>query len=166
MQGKKAKKVSLLSIMLALILVIGLLEKIIPFDSVVPGVKLGLSNAVVLISVYIFDFSSSFILVFLKCVLIFLVTGNMTSFIYSLSGSLLSFFVMFFLVRLTKNKLSPVGISVAGAFCHNLGQIFAAAFLMGSINVVNYLPILAISGVVTGIIVGFTVKYSLPHIKV
>jgi len=163
----RTKKVALLAVMLSLTLIIGIVEKNIPFDSFVPGVKPGLSNAVILIAVYIFDFPSSFLLVVLKCVTLALVTGNASSFIYSLSGSLLSFFVMWITVFLTKNNknVSPVGISVLGAVFHNFGQISAAAFMLGTVNVVYYLPVLVIFGVITGVIVGLTVKYSIAHIK-
>ena len=156
-----------MAIMLSLTLIIGIVEKNIPFDAVVPGVKLGLSNVIILMAIYIFDFPSSLLLVTLKCVMLVIVTGNASSFVYSLSGSLLSFFVMWITVYLTRKneRISPVGVSVLGAVFHNFGQIFAAAFMLGSVNVVYYLPILVISGVVTGVIVGFTVKYSLPHIK-
>ena len=150
-----------MAIMLSLTLIIGIIEKNIPFDYVVPGVKLGLSNAVILIAIYIFNFPTSFLLVILKCTTLALVTGNFSSFIYSISGSVLSFLVMWLIIKLTKDRLSPVGISVIGAVFHNLGQITAAAFMLGTINVAAYLPVLTIAGVITGIIVGFTVKYSL-----
>jgi len=48
---------------------------------------------------------------------------------------------------------------------HNFGQIIAASFMLQTINVVAYLPVLIVSGVITEVLVGFAVKYSLPYVR-
>ena len=161
------KKVAVISIMLAVVLIASIIERMIPFDFFVPGVKLGLSNVVILIAIYILDFRSSLTLTVLKCVVLVLLTGNITAFLYSLSGSLSSFFIMWAAAKIfdKKKQISPIGVSVLGAVFHNFGQIIAAAFVMGTINVAAYLPILIISGVITGILVGVMVKLILKHLK-
>ena len=37
---------------------------------------------------------------------------------------------------------------------HNIGQIIAAVFIMGSEAIVFYLPVLIVSGVFTGVVIG------------
>ena len=167
MQDRKftPKKVAVISVMLALALIIGFLERMIRFDFFVPGVKLGLSNVVILTAIYLLDFPSSFTLTVLKCVMLALVTGNIPAFLYGISGSLMSYFVMLFIISFKSEKISPVGVSVFGAVFHNFGQIIAAAFIMGTINVTAYLPVLIISGAITGVFVGVMVKYMLPLIR-
>jgi heptaprenyl diphosphate synthase len=41
-----------------------------------------------------------------------------------------------------------------GGVMHNVGQIIAAVFLLGSAAIASYLPVLIISGTLAGIIVG------------
>ena len=43
---------------------------------------------------------------------------------------------------------------VAGGVLHNIGQIIAAVFIMGSGAIVYYLPVLMITGTVTGAVIG------------
>lgn len=163
-----ARDVATLAVFLAAACVIGVAERMIPFDSFVPGVKLGLSNVVILTAIYLFKFSKALTLVVLKCVMIALLSGSASSFAYSVSGSVLSFLVMWALIQALKrnpDKVSPVGVSAIGAVCHNIGQILAAAFILGSINVIVYLPALIISGVITGVLVGFTVKFVMPAVR-
>lgn len=161
------KKMVLCAILLSVTLIIGIIERAIPFDFAVPGVKLGLSNVIILTAIYIFGFRESFILVILKCVLLAAITGNTAAFLYSISGSLISFFAMLCAVTLSKKDedMSAVGVSVIGAVFHNIGQILMACFILKSVNVFYYLPLLLVSGVITGFLVGLIVKYTLPYIK-
>ena len=161
------KKVAQLSIFLAAALIIGLIERMIPVDFIVPGVKLGLSNVVILTAMYIFDFPSALILVIMKCVMLVLLSGNVTAFFYSICGSLLSFIVMWFMIKLSgkQERISSVGVSAVGAVFHNFGQIIAASFILQTVHVIAYLPILIVSGVITGVLVGVSVKFIRPKVE-
>ncbi|MDR1540619.1 MAG: Gx transporter family protein [Clostridiales bacterium] len=165
--GSTAKDVSELAALLAAALIAGLFERLIPFDFAVPGVKLGLSNAVVLMSLYLLGAGRAFMLAVLKCFAIALVSGDWAAFMYSISGSMMSFFAMLMTKRALggENGASPIGVSAVGAVFHNIGQLLMAAFILGSLNVMAYLPVLAISGIITGILVGFIVKFALPAVK-
>ena len=162
-----AKDLAITAIFLSAALVLGVVERSIPVDIAIPGVKLGLSNAVVLSAIYLLSFRQALAITSLKCVILMLITGNFAAFLYSLSGALLSFAAMFALAKLpvTRGRLSPVGISVSGAVCHNIGQISMAAAILGTIKISAYLPVLLISGVVTGVLVGALVGASLPAVK-
>ena len=78
--------------------------------------------------------------------------GNFNSFIFSISGAVLSIVVMAVLKH--TGKFSEVGISVTGGVMHNIGQIIAAIIIMDTSAIILYLPVLMISGVVTGIVIG------------
>ena len=52
------------------------------------------------------------------------------------------------------NILSTLGVSVAGAVCHNIGQILMAMFLLETAELGYYLVVLIISGTIAGIFVG------------
>ena len=159
-----AKELSLLAIFLSAALIVGLAERMIPLPIAVPGVKLGLSNVVILTALYLFDFKKSLTLVVLKCVMLLLLSGNFPAFLYSLSGSLLSFIVMWCLIKLpfSRKRLSPIGISAVGAVFHNVGQIAMAVLVLGSLNIAVYLPILIVTGVITGVLIGIAVRAVLP----
>jgi len=168
LRGKKPKesagayfstgRLTLLAMLLCLAVVIGYVENSIPVVFAVPGVKLGLANVIVLFVLYKFRPGEAFVLVLLKCFLTSVFAASFTALAYSLCGSLLSFAAMLVLVKMSKGFFSTVGVSVIGAVCHNLGQITAASLILGSFFVVAYLPVLLISGVITGALVGIIVK--------
>ncbi|MDR0381058.1 MAG: Gx transporter family protein [Oscillospiraceae bacterium] len=160
-----ARRFVLLAMLLTLALILGIVERAIPMDVMIPGVRLGLPNALILLALYLFSFRDVLTLVILKCVMTALLAGTFVSFLYSVSGSLLSFFVMFGVLRLARARVSPVGVSIAGAVFHNLGQMLAACAVMGSVYVFVYLPVLLVSGTVTGLLVGLAVRYTLPYVR-
>jgi heptaprenyl diphosphate synthase len=157
--------VALIGVFLAVILAAGLLERAVPLDFLVPGARLGLSNVVVLTAVYMFRFRVVFILVVLKCALMSMLAGGPSSFIYSLSGSLLSFVAMWLLVRAFSDKISPIGVSAAGAAFHSAGQVLAACLVLENMGMFAYLPPLLIISLISGVLVGVIVKRVLPILR-
>ena len=81
-----------------------------------------------------------------------LLFGNVTTLAYSLAGAVLSLGVMILLKRL--DKLSAVGVSVAGGVAHNIGQILVATVLLDTPQIAYYLIVLALTGAVSGIFIG------------
>ena len=149
-----AGRVALLSVFLALALALGFVERYIPFDFAVPGVKLGLANAAVLAALYMFSPAEALLVSLLKSVMVWMFSGAVTALIFSLSGALLSFFAMLPFTTLWRERFGVAGTSVIGAVFHNIGQILAASVILASVNVIAYLPVLLISGVITGMAVG------------
>ncbi|MDR0424799.1 MAG: Gx transporter family protein [Clostridiales Family XIII bacterium] len=162
----KRGEVALTGVFLAFILAVGVLERLIPLDFIVPGARLGFSNVVVLVSIYIFRFRISLILVLLKCLLMSMLTGGPSSLIYSLSGSLLSFAVMYLLAKALGERISPIGVSVAGAAAHSTGQIIASCVVLENIGMFAYLPVLLVLSVISGVLVGFIVKNTVPRLRI
>ena len=74
------------------------------------------------------------------------------TFLYSLAGATLSMLVMVLLKK--TNSLSSVGVSVAGAVCHNIGQILMAMLLLGTNQIAYYLLVLLVTGTIAGIFIG------------
>ncbi|GAA0180581.1 Gx transporter family protein [Clostridium sediminicola] len=159
------RKIVLTAVLVAQAIVLSAIERIIPFPSSVPGVKLGLGNIISLTAIYLFSFKESLSIVLLKTIMATFILGSFSTFIYSLSGAILSFFVMFVLYVTLSSRISTIGISVAGAISHNLGQLLMAALIIKNINVVAYLPVLMMSGIGTGIVVGITTNYLLKYLK-
>ncbi|MDR1130971.1 MAG: Gx transporter family protein [Oscillospiraceae bacterium] len=156
---------ALKALFLAFALVAGLVERWIPFEFVVPGVKLGLANAVVLTALYLFPWPAALEISLLKCLMTAIFTGMGVSFFYSLGGAVFSFAAMAPALRFGQNKIGPAGVSVLGAVFHNIGQILVASLIMRTLMIVTYLPVLLISGVVTGVLVGMLVKPLTDYIR-
>ena len=74
------------------------------------------------------------------------------SFAYSLAGAALSFVVMLLLQK--TGKFSMLGVSIAGGVFHNIGQILVAMAVLGTAELMWYLPALLIAGIVAGVCIG------------
>lgn len=165
-KGSKTKKMVFIALLISMALVLSYFERFIPLPMAIPGVKLGLANAITLTALYFLSFKETFFLVAIRVFMNAIFVGNLMSFWYSLSGGLLSFFVMYLLIRLFRNKISTPGVSVAGAFAHIVGQLIIVAIITNSKAVaIAYLPILSISAIITGLIIGVTVKILLTYLN-
>ena len=151
-----AKKTAKCGMLVALAMIFSYVEALIPFNFGVPGIKLGLANLVVLYGLYMMKPSEVLLVSITRILLIGFLFGNGMSIIYSLAGGLLSFAVMLPLTR--AKKLSPLGVSAAGAVSHNIGQLLVAAVILKSAGLFYYLPALMISGVVTGSLMGILIQ--------
>jgi len=151
------KKISKLSMLLSISVVLSLIESFIPiFNGIIPGIKLGLANIVVLYALYKYSFKEAFYLSLMRVLLVGILRTGLFSitFFFSLSGAIFSLAFMYLFIKIS--KLSVVGISIIGAIFHSIGQILIATIFLSNINILYYLPILLISSVITGIIVGYT----------
>ena len=151
----KSKKVALYGMMVALAMVLSFLESLLPAFVAIPGVKLGLTNLVVMVALYKMRQFDALIINVIRIILVGLTFGNAFSMLYSLSGGTFSFLVMWITYRAGEKKaFSPVGIGAAGGVAHNIGQIIVAAFVLKSTGVYFYLPVLMISGLIAGVVIG------------
>lgn len=145
-------KVAYLGVFLALALICSYVESLIPFYFGIPGVKLGLTNVVVVLMLYCVGTKEAFAVSVLRVVLAGFLFGNMFSILYSLAGGCLSFLAMWMLKRTKKFGVLP--ISISGGIAHNIGQIVVAACIVENYNVFFYAPVLLIAGIVTGFLIG------------
>jgi heptaprenyl diphosphate synthase len=153
MQQKQGwKKTAYLGIFLALAMICSYIETLIPFNFGIPGVKLGLTNIVVVLMLYCVGAKESLMVSVVRIILVGILFGNLISILYSLSGGLLSFLVMALLKK--TNRLGCISVSVAGGISHNIGQILVAAVIVSNFNVLFYIPVLLLAGVVTGVLIG------------
>lgn len=148
-----AKKVAQVGMYVALAFVLSYLESLFPLSFAVPGIKLGLSNLVVMMGLYRFSVQTTFGIAIVRILLVGFTFGNLSSMIYSLAGGMFSFLVMVFLKK--TNKFSVYGVSMAGGVCHNIGQIAVASIILQTGLLVYYLPFLLVAGTVTGLLIGY-----------
>lgn len=150
--SNKAKKTALYGLMIALAFVFSYLESLIPFNIGIAGVKLGLANIVVVTAIYTMMKRDAFFIAVIRIILVGFIFAGVSTMIYSLAGGLLSFAVMCILQK--SNRFSVIGVSLAGGIAHNVAQIFVAGLVMHTPRIIYYLPVLAVSGIVTGILIG------------
>ena len=147
----KASKVAQYGLLTALALVLSYLESLVP-PLWVPGVKLGLPNLAVVFALYRLGFKDACAISLVRVVLVALLFGNGAGLAYSIAGAALSLALMGLLKR--TGKFSSVGVSVAGGVAHNAGQILVAMALLETSRLAWYLPVLWISGMIAGVLVG------------
>ena len=151
--------------MLALASALQFLESMIPIPLPL-GVKPGISSIVVMAVLVKFGFASAMTLAVLKSGFVFITRGA-TAFCMSVSGGVLSVVVMGAFLGLSRRSKNGTGIilmSVLGGISHNIGQLAAATVFTGSALTFSYLPVLVISGLVSGIFTGTVFKLILPYI--
>lgn len=147
-----ARKVAELGVYLAVALILSYVESLIPFYFGVPGMKLGLPNLAVVLLLYLYGPREALGVSVMRIVLSGFMFGNAFSIFYSLAGGLLSFLVMYLLKR--SGKMKMVAVSAAGGITHNIGQLIIACILVKNYNVMFYMPVLLIAGVITGTLIG------------
>ena len=154
----KVQKMALLGVLTAAAIVIAILESFIPSIGI-PGVKMGLANIVILIILYELGIWEAGVVNLLRVLVVSLARGTFLSmgFLMSLTGAALSFGIMVLFSLLIK-KFSIIGVSVIGSVFHVTGQIIIAMIFLGSAYIFLYLPIIAISAIITGVFVGITAK--------
>lgn len=147
-----ARRVALTGLLAALALIFSYVEALVPFNAGVPGIKLGLANLVPLIILYRLDARYAFAANLIRVFLAGLLFSGMFAALYSLAGSVTSFLVMYLLKK--TNLFSVIGVSTAGGVFHNIGQLCVAILAVSGPQLIHYLPVLIISGMAAGIIVG------------
>ena len=150
------KKVGYYGVFLALALVLSYVESLIPFYFGVPGMKLGLTNVIVLILLYLYGPADALIISVTRVILAGFLFGNAFSIIYSLAGALFSFVVMALLKRTKKFQI--VTVSAVGGICHNLGQILVAVCVVENYHLMLYFPMLMAAGIVMGLLIGVAAR--------
>ena len=145
-------RVAYFGVFTALALIFSYVETLIPFNFGITGVKLGLANLIVVIALYKMKLPETYLLSVVRVLLNGFIFGNYFSIIYSLAGGILSLSVMALLKK--KGGFSILGISMAGGVMHNIGQLLIAMLIVETFSVVYYVPVLLISGLLTGFAIG------------
>ncbi len=140
------------ALLTSLAMVLSWLESMVPVSAAAPGVKLGLTNLVVIFALYRMGLRAAAAISLARVGLVSMTFGNAYSFAYSLAGAALSLAVMALLRR--TGRFSILGVSVAGGVSHNIAQILVAVAALGTGRLAWYLPALLVSGVAAGVAIG------------
>lgn len=160
----KIKKLILTAILTSMALVAFTIEAAIPPLTPIYGIKLGIANVFTQFALYALGTRYAAALLFLRIVLGSIFTGQAVSFIYSLAGGVLSFILMILLKRFFPLKQVWI-LSVLSAVMHNIGQLLAAVFMTATVQIIYYLPVLMISGIIAGAFTGLCAQLVLMRLK-
>ena len=163
MQLHNSKKVAYISLLTALALIFSYVESLIPLNFGIPGVKLGLANAVSVITIYLFGPLYAVFVTIIRVILSGLLFGNMFSILYSLAGGILSIIVMSFIRRI--DKFSILGVSMSGGVAHNIGQLLVAVMVINQLRLYFYCPVLIFSGLIMGALIGIVCSAILKRVE-
>ncbi|HJA06409.1 MAG TPA: Gx transporter family protein [Candidatus Mediterraneibacter pullicola] len=156
-------KVAYFGVFTALALIFSYVETLIPINFGIPGAKLGLANLVIVTVLYKARWQDAFLLSVIRIVLAGFIFGNLFAILYSLAGGLLSLAAMTMIKQ--RGSFSVIGVSMAGGVTHNIGQLIVAMLVVETYQVGYYLPVLMISGLVTGALIGLVCKEVIRRLK-
>lgn len=152
---KNTRTLALAAVLTGAMLALGYLESMLP-TSPIPGIKLGLSNCVLIIAIYGLSPWVCLGMMAAKVLLLAMMTGAPTMALYGLAGGALSLGVMAVLRRV--KGVSPVGVGIAGGAMHNVGQVAVAALATSTPGIMGYLAILLPVGALMGLVTGTAAK--------
>ena len=153
----KTKDITTISALTAMSVVIGILESLItPIGDILPGLKLGLANVIIVFALYKYNFSKALMISIIRVFIVALLrSGFGFNFFFSLGGAMLSIIVM---ALAKKTHLSLIGVSILGSISHSIGQVLIGMLILKNSNIIYYLPYLTLFSIPTGIIIGVIAK--------
>lgn len=151
---KKSAFISHIGMFTAVLAVLSFFETRLGFNFGVPGVKFGFSNIVIIIALTVFGFKTALCLTAAKIGFSFVFTGGMSGMIFTFFGSISSLFSMFVIKKALGEKVSCIGMSAAGGFCHITAQYLTFGALMKTAAVMRLYPLAVAISLVTAVIVG------------
>lgn len=154
----KIKDMTVTACLAAAALVVFVIEAQLP-PLGIPGVKLGLSNALVLMAMAVVGRKHAAMVLFVKIILGNIFAGTPASFLFSLFGGAAAYAVMALTFKFFgRNKMWVT--SALGALANNAGQLVAALLIMRTSAVLVYIPLLVIAGLAAGIFTGLAAQFS------
>ena len=149
------RKMAILALFIALAILMGYVESLLPLNFGIPGIKIGLCNIVILSVLLQYSWKEALMVSIARILVIGFLFGNLFSILYSLSGAVLSIAVMSLLLR--SRRFGLLGISAAGGCMHNIGQLLTAKAVLPGLPLLWYTPVLILAGLATGALVAIVV---------
>ena len=160
---EKTQRIALSGLLVALMLVLGYVESLLPVAAGIPGIKLGLSNGILIFAVYMLGIPTAFVLMVLKVVLSGLMFGGVSAMMYAFAGGLVSMIFMSLLSRI--KGVHVVVVSMVGGLMHNVGQVGLAMAMLSTPKLMYYMAILMVVGLGCGALTGVCADSVMKHLK-
>ena len=154
-RNEKAGRIARLAVLTAMALALQWLEALLPPPVPAVPVRIGLANIFVLYAMIEMTAGDALTVSVLRCLLLPLITGNVSGLIYSLCGGILAWAAMTaFLGLYRSGRISSIGLSVTGAVAYQIGQVIAGCFIVGAV-ILAYAPVMILLSVPAGIATGW-----------
>lgn len=163
-RSERTRRVALTGLLFALAMTLSLVEGMVTIPGLLPGMKLGLANVVVMYALFFLSVKQALLLDILKALFVFLVSGPTAGFL-SLCGGTLSLLVMWLLDTVLPMRPTWFILSVCGALSHNIGQLIGAGFILNTAMSLYYAPVMLVMGLVMGAITSVSLKAILPSLE-
>ncbi len=163
-RSERTRRVALTGLLFALAMTLSLVEGMVTIPGLLPGMKLGLANVVVMYALFFLSAKQALLLDILKALFVFLVSGPTAGFL-SLCGGTLSLLVMWLLDTVLPVRPTWFILSVCGALSHNIGQLIGAGFILNTAMSLYYAPVMLVMGLVMGAITSVSLKAILPSLE-
>lgn len=160
-QNFSARRAAFMGLLFALAAVLGFAESFL-MPPLPMGIKLGLSNIVTMYCLFFIGPKEGFAIASLKSLFALMTRSPMTALI-GFSGGVCSVAVMTLCTKISGKHMSYLLISVFGAVSHNMGQIVAVRYILGTQKLLYLAPLLVVSGVFVGTLTGFLLKTAAPY---
>ena len=154
----KTKKLVFMALLTAIALTVFVIENQIPAPVPIPGVKLGLSNIITLVAMVLLGRREAGIVLLLRILMGAMFAGSPSTLLFSAAGGTLAYLVMCGTVGLFSEKQLWI-VSALAAIAHNAGQLLVCALVVKTPGILVYAPILAASGVITGVFTGLAAMF-------
>lgn len=163
-RSDKARQVALSGMLFALAMALSFVEGNVTIPGMLPGLKIGLANVVIMYALFFLGPKQALFLDLLKALFLFLVAGWTAGFL-SLCGGLLSWAVMCVLYYLLPWRPTWFILSVCGALSHNIGQLLGASLILSSTLALYYAPVMLVLGLVMGALTAMVLRAVLPALR-
>ena len=160
----KTGKLTLMALLTAIALTVFVIENQLPAPVPVPGVKLGLANIVTLIAMKLLGKKEAGAVLLVRILMGAMFAGSPSTLLFSAAGGALAYAVMCLTVGLFSENQLWIVSALAGV-AHNAGQLAACVLVVKTPGVFAYAPVLAASGVITGVFTGLAAQYLLRALK-
>ena len=161
-RGSKTHEIALSGLLFALAMALSFVEGMLVIPGLMPGMKLGLANIVVMYALFFMGGKQALMLDLLKALFVFLVSGWTAGFL-SLCGGLFSLLVMWVLYYHFPVQPTWFILSVCGALAHNVGQLLGASVILSSAMSLYYAPVMLVFGLIMGSLTSITLPPGLQH---
>ena len=151
-------KTLLCACFVALSMILGYVEHLIPAFIPIYGLKIGFSNFPVIYALFELSPRHALAIGVLKAFLNGMLFSGLMSSFYSVTGVVFAVFGMWILCIIFKKIFSEIGISVFGSWMFQIGQVLTASILLKSYAPFYYLPYLLIGSIIYGIFSGIIIK--------
>ncbi len=161
MKNDPLRRLTSTALLAALALALSFLEGLLP-PLPIPGARLGLANVTVMFALSSISVPCAVAITVFKA--IFALMRGGTAFFMSAAGGVAALLLMWLLRRLLGDRLGAVGLGIAGAVAHNIGQWCVAYGLLGP-AMLYYAPLLLLLAIPAGCITGLTLHVTTPYLK-